>query len=152
MDLASSYKVNMNFPNFFKKQNFQPKKKSFAKNKNSRKEMFCKENLFQGKEYLNLLRKGFFFFFFLKQRRKVFEKSFWKKSFVNDFILFYSEGEFSKNLLQRKRVQKENFFAKKKFFKENISRKNFCKYFFSRVEFSKKKKKKRRKSFFQKKK
>ena len=65
-------------------------------------------------------------------------------------ILFYfiQKGNFQNIFCKEKEFKKEIFFAKKKFFKENISRKNFCKYFFSRVEFSKKKKKKRRKIFF----
>ena len=49
MDLASSYKVNMNFPNFFKKQNFQPKKNILQRIRIQEKKCFAKKIFFKEK-------------------------------------------------------------------------------------------------------
>ena len=105
--------------------------------------MFCKENLFQGKEYLNLLRKGFFFFF-LKAK----EKSFWKKSFVNDFILFYfiQKGNFQNIFCKEKEFKKEIFFPN--FLRKIFLEKTSVIIFSQELNFQKRKRKKGGRVFF----
>ena len=66
------------------------------KKKNSRKEMFCKEKHFQGKEFkkkifCKFFKKGFFFKKKKKAKKKFFSK---KKSFVNIF----KRAKFSKKI------------------------------------------------------
>ena len=99
--------------------------------------MFCKKPFsrkrIKKKSLVNSLRKEL-------KKKKGKEEKFSKKK-KKSFVNIFKRAKFSKNLLWRKRIQEEKYFAKKKIFKEkNVKKKKiFCEYFlFLELNFQKK--------------